>query len=253
MLDGIELTTTWETLGRIRRALKQGVKLWEGARFILADVPVNKREVKKILPWGMSPAQPVRATLFITHYPKTAFTVAYKEAAVLIHVNTPLGRGVHCCWMVVDDDTALILGRENLGYPKKMADIRFDESQEKVISSVTRRGVRVLSLNGIRGAEQAPPPPIFDQKTFNVSGPGQMNLIHPIWMFRPREVVLESYEAEISMEIGSSELDPLERIIDGPPVSGRIAASDIVGSKYFVPVGVAGPQWVLNTYKMRFK
>ena len=253
MLDGIELTTPWETMGRIRRALKSGVKLWDGARFILADVPVNKREVKRILPWGMKPAEPARATLFITDYPKTAFTVAYKEAAVLIHVDTPLGRGVHCCWMVVDDDTALILGRENLGYPKKMADIRFEETEAEIKSSVSRRGARVMALNGVKGDRHASPAPIFDKKTFNVSGPGQMNLIHPIWMFRPKEVILESYEAEVSVEIGSSELDPLDRIIDGPTVSGRIAVSDIVGSRYFLPVGMAGPQWVLNTYKMRFK
>ena len=131
MLHGIEITTPWETFRRIRRAIKKdGVKMWDGARLVLADVPVNAREAARILPWCMKPVDPPLATLFITDYPKNAFTVPYKEAAVLIHVRTPLGRGIHCCWMVVDDDTALILGRENLGYPKKMADITYEESAD---------------------------------------------------------------------------------------------------------------------------
>jgi acetoacetate decarboxylase len=119
MLDGIDITTPWETTRRIRRAIKDGVKLWEGARFILVDAPVDEKEARRILPWGMKPVDPPMATLFVADYPRTAFSAAYREAAVLIHVKTPFGRGLHCCWMVVDDDTALILGRELLGYPKR--------------------------------------------------------------------------------------------------------------------------------------
>lgn len=253
MLNGIEITTPWETMKRVRRAMKNGVKMWEGARFILADVPVDKTRARRILPWGMKPVDPPRATLFIVDYVKTAFTVPYREAAVLLHVKTPFGRGLHCCWMVVDDDTAMVLGRELLGYPKKMAEIPFEESAETIQASVVRRGTRVLTMTGRKGVRQSPAPPIFDIKTFNAGGPGQFYMIQPIWMFRPKEVIHEYYSADVDVTIEESAYDPLAGLIDGNAVNGRIAVADIVGSHYQIPVGAAGPQWVMNTYVMRFR
>lgn len=151
MLDDIEITTPRETFKRMRKAIKSGLKLWENARFVMTDVPLDKQEAQKILPLGMNLTAPPMATVFVVNYQNTAFTVPYKEAAFLIHVRTPLGKGLHCCWMVVDDDTALILGRELLGYPKKMADIRFEEKGGDVKASVTRRGTRVLAMEAKRG------------------------------------------------------------------------------------------------------
>jgi acetoacetate decarboxylase len=253
MLNGIEITTPWATYRRIRQAIKNGLKMWDGARFILADVPLDKKQASAILPWGLKLTDPPTATLFICDYPKTAFTGAYKEAAVLVHVKTLFGTGVHCCWMVVDDDTALILGREVLGYPKKMADIKYQETDSEVSARVTRRGVTVLSLVGRKGPPQNPAPPVFDIKTFNVSGPGQMYMIQPIWLFRAKEVIHESYQAEVEVTIRESAHDPIKALVSGNPVSGRLVVMDIVGSHYSFPVGVAGPSWVMKTYWMRFR
>ena len=111
------------------------IKLWEDTTFILADVPLNPEETKKILPLFMCLDKPHRATFFIARYARTAFTGTYNEAALLVHVRTPLGKGVYCPWMIVDDDTALIYGRELLGYPKKMADIPFDDDGKKITAS----------------------------------------------------------------------------------------------------------------------
>jgi acetoacetate decarboxylase len=87
------------------------VKLWEDTTFILVDVPLNPAEAKKILPLFMFLRKPYRATFFIAKYAKTAFTGTYNEAALLLHVRTPFGKGVYCPWMIVNDDTALIYGR----------------------------------------------------------------------------------------------------------------------------------------------
>ena len=253
MTDTIEITSPGQTMKLLKEAMKGRVKLWTGARFVMADVPLDRQEASRVLPRGMKLTDPPTATLFVANYPKTAFTVAYKEAAVLIHVNTLLGRGMHCCWMVVDDDTALILGRELLGYPKKLADIRFDEDMHGVQAGVARRGAHVLTLGALRGQKQSPPPPIFDIKTFNAGGPGQFYLFHPIWLFRPKEVIHESYSADVSVLFGDSEYDPIARLVNGPPTNGRIAVSDIMGARYNLPVGLAGPKWFTTVYNMRFK
>jgi len=238
-----------------RQVVKGGVKgkLWENSRFILADVPLKVGEARKILPWGIQPADPPRATLFVVDYKQPGFTVPYKEAAALLHVKTPLGEGLHCCWMVVDDDTALVLGREMLGYPKKAAVITYEEDDQGIKATVTRRGVEVLAMEGTRGASQVSPPPVFDIKTFNVGGIGQCFAVNPVWLIRPIEVIHDSYDAEVSVALGDSELDPLSSFLEPDAVKGRFAVTDILGSKYLFPVGVAGPKWFGNTYNMRFR
>jgi acetoacetate decarboxylase len=239
------------------RGVMKGAKiegtLWEDAHFLLADVPLHRDAVKKILPLWMKPSDPPLATLFICDYRKTAFTVPYKESAVLIHVRTPLGEGYHCCWMPVDDDTALIYGRELLGYPKKMADIVFEEDGDNISASVTRRGIKVLSMEGKRGEAQINPPPIFNVKTFNVGGMGQFMAINPVWLFRPMEEIYESYEAEVTVSVEESEYDPISRLVAGDAIRGRMAVIDILGTPYMFPVGLTGFIWANRTFFMRYR
>jgi acetoacetate decarboxylase len=228
-------------------------KLWEDAHFLLADVPLREDAVRKILPMGLKPSDPPLATIFISDYRKTAFSIPYKESAVLIHVRSLFGEGFHCCWMPVNDDTAMIYGRELLGYPKKMADIVFEEDGDSISASVTRRGVKVLTMQGKRGAAQSKPPPIFNVKTFNVGGLGQFMAVNLIWLFRPTEVIYESYEAEVSVSVAESEYDPINRLVAGDAIRGRMAVIDIPGAPYMVPVGLAGIPWSNRTFFMRYR
>jgi len=227
--------------------------LWEGARFLIAEVPLNRKEVKKILPLGLWPSDPATGMFFIVDYVKTSFTFPYKEAALLINVNTPLGRGVHCCWMVVDDDTALIYGRELLGYPKKFGKFTFQEEGNHVSASVSRRGVTVLSMEGEKGAPQNPPPAVFDRKTFNTGGPGSFFMFSPIWMFRPREVIKESYSAQVTVKISQTHFDPIWKLVDGDAFAGRFVVSDIPGTHYNIMVGAAGLVYSARTFYLRFR
>jgi acetoacetate decarboxylase len=240
---------------KIREKSRKHEKTWENARFVLADVPLSYDEVLKILPWGMKPSDPPMATLFIADYPRVSFPIVpYHEAAMLVHVKTPLGPGIHCCWMIVDDDTALILGREMLGYPKKFGDFEFDERDDTIHASISRRGVRVMDITAKRGMPQEPKPPVFDIKTFNVGAMGQLFVFNPIWLFRPREIIHESFQADIKLTLRESCFDPLSSLITGEPVNGRIVLMDITGdSPYMAPVGVAGPGWFGRTFDMRFR
>jgi acetoacetate decarboxylase len=239
----------------IREKARKHENTWDNARFVLADVPLDRDEVKKILPWGMKLTDPPIATLFICNYPKVSFPIVpYHEAAMLIHVNTPLGAGIHCCWMIVDDDTALILGREMLGYPKKMGVFEFNEKDGDVHACVSRRGVNVMDITAKRGSPQTPNPPVFDIKTFNVGAMGQLFAVNPIWVFRPREVIHESYQADVKLTLKDSAFDPLSRLVAGEPQNGRIVVMDIPGdSPYMAPVGFAGPGWFGRTFNMRFR
>lgn len=227
--------------------------LWDGARFILADVPVDKEEAQKILPRGLRLDGPPTATLFISNYTKTSFTEPYKEAAVLLHVRSAIGKGVHCPWMIVDDDTALIHGRELLGFPKKMGEFTFDEKGDAIKASITRRGVTVLELEGKRGEEQRDPEPVLGRNIFNSGGPGQMYLFNPLWVFRPTEVIHESYSSKVKVTVRDSDLDPISKLFSNGTVDGRIAVLDIPGGKYYFPLGLGGLMHTGRTFLMRFK
>lgn len=227
--------------------------LWDDCHFILTDVPLNKREMEKFMPRGLRLSDPPTATIFVVDYKNPSFTVPYKEAALLAHVTTPIGPGVHCPWMIVDDDTAMIYGRELLGYPKKMGVFDFVENDEGIKVSLTRRGVKVLDIEGKRGAAETNPAPVLARKTFNAGGPGQMFLTNLLWLFRPTEVIHESYEAEIKMTVNESENDPIARFIDGEPTNGRIVILDIPDGKYIVPVGLAGLLHMGRTFPLRFR
>jgi acetoacetate decarboxylase len=228
---------------------------WDNALLVMADVPLDYRELKKILPWGMRPSSTPMATLFFANYPTVSYPLfPYKEVAMMVHVRTPLGKGRHCCWIIVDDDPAMILGREMLGFPKKTGEFVFAEKKDTISASIARRDITVLSVKAVRGAREASPQPVFNHKTFHTGGMGQYMAFSPIWMFRPREIIRESYQADIQLTLKESEFDPISRLVAGEPRNGRIVLMDIPGSSpYMLPVGFAGPGMFGRTFSMRFR
>ncbi|MBN2158783.1 MAG: acetoacetate decarboxylase family protein [Spirochaetes bacterium] len=231
------------------------IKLWEDTTFVLVDVPVNPDEANKILPALMFLRKPYRATFFIARYAKTAFTGSYNESALLLHVRTPIGKGVYCPWMIVNDDTAMIYGRELLGYPKKMADIPFKDDGKKITASLWRRNVRLISVRAERGRKEKNPRPVLQMKTFNIGGIGQSFSFNPVWMFKPREAVRESYTARVALDIQYSDYDPIRSLIADykNPLDARIVKTDIFGSRMLWPVGLTGVRLFGNTYNLRFR
>jgi acetoacetate decarboxylase len=192
----------------------------------------------------------------LVDYGRPTFTDPYREAGLMLHVRTLAGRGWHCCWMVLDDDdTAMIYGREILGYPKKRASIRWEETDDAVHASVTRRGVEILSLEAVKGVHEANPAPIFDVKTFNVGGIGNFLAFNTAWCFRITETFRESRAAEVDVTLRPAEDDPIAVLAASQKLraAGRFASTDITGLRYLFPVGIAGPRWFTNTYFLRFR
>ncbi|MDY6905756.1 MAG: acetoacetate decarboxylase family protein [Thermodesulfobacteriota bacterium] len=232
------------------------IKLWEDANFVLADIPVRPDAARKILPWYLRPVEPCRATFFFAQYPRTAFTRSYNEAALLLHVRHLLyGKGVHCPWMIVDDDTALIYGRELLGYPKKLADMPFADDGKTISASLTRRDTTVVNIEAERLEKESCPGPVMGVKTFNFSGPGQYGIVNPVWMFRPREVIHDSYKARVNLDIQQSHYDPIARLIGDyqTPLEGRIARINIMGARMLWFAGITGLRIYKNTFNLRFR
>jgi acetoacetate decarboxylase len=118
-----------------------------GAEILFAIYKTDADVVKKILPKPLKPAKEPLVTAFVAHYPQTNFGCSYNEGAILIHAMLGCQTGVYCISMPVDDDMAMIYGREIYGYPKKLADIiRLERTESKIAGSVSRKGVEILRI-----------------------------------------------------------------------------------------------------------
>ena len=225
------------------------------ARLTLVDLPLNPVEAKKILPLGMRLADPPMARLFIVSYGKAVYSPTYNEAALNILVRTPLGTGGHVSWMVVDNDSALIYGRELLACPKKLADIAYKEEGEEVSASVTRQGTTVFSIDTKRIEKEENPDFVLAAKAFNVGGIGQCLIFNPVWIFKLKEIIYDSYSAEGTLILNDSPYDPLKKIVAeySNPIKMRVVNLDLIGTPFLLPVGFAGMKWFLNTFNLRFR
>jgi acetoacetate decarboxylase len=208
--------------------------LWTDARVLAVEVPVAAGAAAALLPAALEMTDPPTATLFVADYPKTLFGSVYREAAVLLHARDERGPAVHCPWMVVDDDTALILGRELLGFPKKMADIRLEVSDDRAVGTVARKGVEILRIEAQVGAAEAQPAPLFARRMVNVIGTPVtgMKLVDLAPTF---ERIHDSRRAEAKVSLSSSERDPLGELEPAPSAVGRLLTLD------FGSAGERGP------------
>jgi hypothetical protein len=247
---------TFRSLGSSLASLfNPGESIAKNARFIIADLPANTAEVSKILPFILKPAKAPTVRLFAVSYERAAYCPPYNEAGLNVFVRSPVGAGGHTSWIVVNDDTALILGREVLACPKKLADIRYGEEGGHVSASVRRRGVELFSIEADRLEAEEDPGFVFDSNLFNAGGLGQFGFFNPIWCFRLKERIYESYRARGTLDLNDSVCDPIKRYIGeySNPVQMRMVRMDIYQMRYMLPAGLTGPGWALRTYNMRFR
>lgn len=234
--------------------MKQKEIPWKDAKLVLIDVPLDRTATDKILPFGLCLTDPPTGTIILADYPIFPYGEPYHEAIMMIHVKTLFGKGIHCAWILVDSDIALVSGREFLGYPKKMGQFTFSDQDGTISASVARRGVKLIDVKATRGAPEKNPAPVFAQKTFNLGGPGQWVAFSPLLLFKPTEDIHEAYAAEADLTLNDSTFDPIAKLVAGKPVSARIVRMDITGSSYYLPVGFTGGRgWLRNTFDMRFR
>ncbi|TNE85322.1 MAG: hypothetical protein EP330_26040 [Deltaproteobacteria bacterium] len=131
------------------RALDQFSKNGEfyGAEMLFARFRTDPAVVAQILPNGLKPTPEARGVVFVAHYPSTNFECVYNEGALFLECERRGEKGLYCLSMPVDDDIALIGGRELFGYPKKMAErIELTRVGNRIVGSVVRRGTEILRI-----------------------------------------------------------------------------------------------------------
>jgi len=213
-------------------------RLYEDAWYFVVDVALDEAAAREFLPSGLALAKPAKASVFFARFEKTSFGSSYDEAGVLFHVKRWLRPGLFSPWMVVTDDVALVLGREVLGYPKKLAEIDLRIDGDSIRAEVARRGQKLLSLDATLG--DAIPArdvrPVLGPRAYGVRGafgPGAQELV----TFSPRERPREVRRAEASLAVhpttateGGVVRDPLCALGLGRVVEARLHRIDIHAS-----------------------
>jgi acetoacetate decarboxylase len=181
-----------------------------------AHYRTEPRAIARVLPRPLEPGAEAAGSVFVAHYPRTAFGSVYNESALFVRARCGEVEGNFCLSMSVDDDVALILGRELLGFPKKLATITLSRNGDSIAGSASRRGSEFLRIEAtLTGPGERDDPfgglPILNLKAFPAVGGG--------FEFPPRIVMLTARMTPSMAErgegricLGQSNLDPLHEI-----------------------------------------
>ena len=116
------------------------------AEFLSMYYETKPEIVKKLLPPPLKPAKHPVACAMIAHYPNTNFGVSYNEGALFLFAEYDGITGMFCLAMPVDNDMAMIGGREVFGYPKKMSNIQFEKKDKSFEGWVERHGIKYIEV-----------------------------------------------------------------------------------------------------------
>ena len=126
--------------------VKAGLYEFYDAEMLVVMWETKPEIIKRLLPPPLKPTDRPLATAFVAHYPKTNFGPFYYESALFIRAQFDGIAGNYCLGMPVTRDTAMAGGREQFGYPKKMANIGFRRSAHSIRAQVERHDIRFFEV-----------------------------------------------------------------------------------------------------------
>lgn len=203
---------------------------WPKAEMVSFTAEIDSTTAKVWLPPPLVPTDPARAMVFVARYPMCKLGFGYNEAGVFLH-GTHEGRTyMHCTWMVVDDDTALILGRERLGFPKKMAVIDANVLGAAPLGRVERKGLPVIDVVGsnVRATDLAAASAASEMNRIPI-----MNVVGDprsggkLLQINGEQKLHRAEAVDLEVTLGNSDLDPLYRLGMASSQTGTIAVVDM--------------------------
>ncbi len=223
--------------------------IYRDAHYLVSEIEVDRAAASRWVPRPLRLAEP-KAIFFTAWFPNTTFGSVYREAGLFLRVKHRRTKAVHCPWMLVDDDVALIVGRELLGYPKKLGTLEWNHSGDQIRAAATRRGKTVLSMEGTLGDVIANPPPILGVPHRNVRS--SLGLAVPwIVAFTPEEHVIEVRRAHLDVRIGDSKRDPLATLGVGRVLESRLHRVNLGRGTLPKPVAIASPSTYMRMLPTR--
>ncbi|MHA1963227.1 MAG: acetoacetate decarboxylase family protein [Candidatus Thorarchaeota archaeon] len=200
------------------KRVKQYEKGYELAETKIVTVMfiTTRDAVERVLPPPLEPGDTLGASAYVAEFNRPNFCPPYNEAAVFVPCKYEGEAGSYCLAMPVDNDIAMIGGREIYGYPKKIADsISVTRKDNDVHGVCIRRGIPIVEIKGTLTAvleETVETGPHFLVKSI-LDEKGVGARANPILMRQKNVVELGKIEiGEGSLTFGESKYDPLHEI-----------------------------------------
>ncbi len=223
---------------------------WRNGTALWAELPIDRDVAAALLPPGYRPTDPATAIVFVADYPVTNFGAQYHEGALLVRGTDDRGPFVHCPWMVVDNDVALFMGRELMGFPKVLGEISLKVTDGACSARVVRNGHELLRLDGVVATPDHAPPSFVNQRFVNVVGSTLTGM--SILEFGPGgEQIHWARTGTGRVTIGSGDpvLDPLAVQFDATLHTTHYDCSDTVnGVGVSVGAPIDDPEWTFTRY-----
>jgi acetoacetate decarboxylase len=140
-------------------------------------------------------------------------------------------------WSLVDDDTALIGGRE-VGVPKKMGEFEWAFDGDRFSTAVSRRGGELVRMEGTLGASAPEAPPVFQHSTRGLIGTALPFILPVIIANKPTEQRLEARAVDLKLAVQGSERDPIDQLIAGDPLDAYYHRINLGGWRSIPPIPV---------------
>lgn len=225
--------------------------LYRDAHYFAATVAVDPDRMRPWLPAGVRLADPARADVFTAFFPDCNYGSVYHEAGVFVHIKAGRKTGIHCPWMILDDDVALILGRELLGYPKKLGEIDWQLTDTDISAQATRRGHKLISMSGRLGDILTDAPPILGRPHRNVAGLAGLFLPWVV-AFTPAEAPIEvRHIDDLELNIVGCERDPLDQMGLGRVIKARLHRVDLSAGTPPIPIRPLTPLFTVTRLRPR--
>jgi len=117
---------------------------YPGARGVLIIYETEPNNIRKILPDVLEVGDMPLAFLGVMEYPECIPLGPYNEAYLMVQAKCGDVSAWFDPFMWVTTEEALTAGREIWGFPKKMADIKVLQEEERVTGVVERKGVKII-------------------------------------------------------------------------------------------------------------
>jgi Acetoacetate decarboxylase (ADC) len=224
--------------------------------------------VNKILPKPLKHYTEPLGMAAVARFPETNVFLPYNEGQLFLLATYKGEVGLYCMAMPVTDDMALVLGREGLGFPKKMAEeISLVKDGNKVEGRVVRKGEEIMRITGETGgpadvSRQTQISPVVTDLDGMQSGKFVSflykyswradysgfdyipRLIRQVTLCRPREAPLECSGEVV---LNSSPCDPLGEI----PVREVLWMTYVVQDNIMLPGKTVARAWNMLSFASR--
>lgn len=198
----------------------------DDCRVLSASFLTRPEQVRELLPPGLSPTERPLVTASVAWYGRSNFTGGFHLGALFVEARHEDQVGVYPAVLYTDTDAALVVGRDVLGEPKRLATFSMQREGSKLRGECTRYGTPILRIQA--RLEKGTPPPRMDLILFNYKYHLSADLKRLEW--GPMLMALTYSSASISrLEAGTAELQ-LGQTAHDP--WGELEVVELLGANY---------------------